>query len=228
MVVAAAALLALFLIRRRRGGGPREIGRHEIDPEYRPEHAFDNRQMVSLPHPADDVQSLATLPWASSTFAPNRGYEAVNQSSPPPEAYDRSFESRQSSHMVPSAPNEVAYIPRDSQFSSGSSTAAPWATHSNPERYSKASEAGESQGRSVSPTNSALQAQLNANQLDFVHNLYRLNVPAPEIAAVMERMRAENNGELPVGMLGSAMSLDRTHTLSRYETGPGRDEPEQS
>lgn len=140
-------------------------------------------------------QSVANHTWMPSTFAPDSLYHPVNSTSPPPSQYGRGYSMASSD----SAPTQPASIPdmRQNVISSSISSAPSGVTSTSPYAVingESTSPLPTKQQFAPSPSKTQTSNQLTPEQLDFVHGLYSMNVPAAEIAGIMERMRLEGSG----------------------------------
>ncbi|KZP20677.1 hypothetical protein FIBSPDRAFT_1044709 [Athelia psychrophila] len=80
--------------------------------------------------------------------------------------------------------------------------------------------------------NEARASQLTPEQLDFVHNLISLNVPAADIAGVMERMREEGedgeaNQRMGLGMERGVLGRGDVKSAPEHEALPDYEPPRQ-
>lgn len=187
MVLATIVLLLLYLRRHKptRNSDLQIRHRTGIDPYINFAQAPPLAQSPVYAPANDRRPSRTTLPYVHSTaFNPDNLYGPASTSSAAQFTYDST------NHAVPIStplmPSITAPDPPD-HISAFSSIADP------------------SEGRSLSPTSTS---QLTGAQVDFVHNLYRLNVPAADVAAIMERMRVEREA------FGSAAGVG----LGRHDT----------
>ncbi|KZP03729.1 hypothetical protein FIBSPDRAFT_968740 [Athelia psychrophila] len=86
--------------------------------------------------------------------------------------------------------------------------------------------------RRVAQLSNLLQGQLTPEQLDFVHNLISLNVPAADIAGVMERMREEGedreaNQRMGLGMERGVLGRGDVKSAPEHEALPDYEPPRQ-
>jgi hypothetical protein len=186
-VVLATIVLLLLYFRRHKNSRNRDLVHHRtaIEP-YMGFAQVPALEQSTIYAPANDQRpSRSTLPHVHPTaFNADNLYGPASTSSAAHFAYDSTNHGVPiSSTLVPTAPDPSDHI------SAFSSIADP------------------SEGRPSSPTSTS---QLTGAQIDFVHNLYRLNVPAAEVAAVMERMRVERE---PSGAI-ARMGLGRRDTMA--------------
>ena len=214
LAVIVAFVICLVLLCRRSGRQDLLRRKSEIDPEpkVRPVAPFARSTVYTPVHSPSRTTPSSAPPSASST------QNLYASPSPPPSDRYAYTALAPTTHNVPAAvPSMVIQNPSDRRPDVASTAAADSSTSSSSSRpLSKKAQVVPSLPPSATK-------QLTPEQLDFVHNLYSLNVPAAEIAGVMERMRVEREAAtagttIDAGVVGSPLRDSKiSEAPPRYE-----------